>query len=79
MCFFLFIGFNYAFHGSGGLKETLWDSANQTMSGERLTQWNEWMPKLSQGFGIACVMCFMLAIVFFIVEAFHRPPEAGSY
>lgn len=79
VCFFLFIGFNSAFHGSGGLKESLWDAANDTLSGSRKAQFDNLMPNLSQGFGIASVMCFFIAIVFFVVEAFHKPPEMGGY
>ena len=77
--FFLYIGFNYAFHGEGGLKETLWDSANKSLTGNQKSRFDELMPQLTQGFGIACVLCFLLAIVFFVVEAFHRPPSGGTY
>ena len=72
--FFLFIGFNYAFHSERGLKHSLWDAANKTMDGSQLSQFNNLMPQLSQGFGIACVMCFALAIILFVVEAFGRKP-----
>lgn len=72
--FFLFIGFNYAINSENGLKHTLWDSANKTMDGTQLQNFNNLMPQLTQGFGIACVMCFGLAIVLFVVEAFGRPP-----
>ena len=77
--FFLYIGFNYAFHSEGGLRDALWDSANETMTGDRLSQFSNLMPQLTQGFGIACVLCFLLAIVFFAVEAFHKPPGGGNY
>jgi len=79
LLFFLFIGFNYAFHGEGGLKEQIWDAANKSLTGSRKTQFDDLMPQLSQGFGIASVLCFMLAIVFFVVEAFSKPPEMGRY
>jgi len=79
VCFFLFISFNYAFHGEGGLKEQLWESANETLTGKQKTQFDNLMPMLTQGFGIACVLCFAMAIVFFVVEAFSRPPEMGRY
>ena len=77
--FFLYIGFNQAFHGEGMLKEQLWDSANKTMSGDQLSRFNDLMPQLTQGFGIACVLCFLLSIVFFVVEAFHKPPGGMQY
>jgi len=73
--FFLFISFSYAFNGEGGIKETLWDSANETMSGDELTQFSDRMPKLTQGFGIAGVMCIALAVVFFVVDALSEPPD----
>jgi len=69
--FFLFIGFNYAFHSDGGIKETIWESGNRTMSGDRLDTFNDRMPKLSQGFGIAGVVCIALAVVFFLVDVFE--------
>ena len=72
--FFLFVGFNNAFHGPGGLKEKIWEAGNRTMSGEREASFDAMMPKITQGFGIASVLCFLLAIVFFVVEAFSRPP-----
>ena len=79
LCFFLYVGFNQAFHGEGMLKETLWDSANETLTGSRKTQFDSWMPKLTQGFGIASVMCILIAVAFFVIEAFHKPPETGRY
>jgi len=72
--FFLFIGFNHAFNSDNGLKNTLWASANKTMDGAQLQQYNNLMPQLTQGFGIACVMCFLIAIFIFVAEAFNRPP-----
>ena len=77
--FFLYIGFNYAFHSEGGLKETLWDAANNSFTGENKQRFDDLMPQLTQGFGIASVLCFMLAIVFFAVEAFHNPPGGVNY
>jgi len=75
--FFLFIAFNYAFMSEGGLKHSLWDAANKTMDGSQLNQFNELMPQLTQGFGISCVLCFVFAIVLFVIEAFgHRPGDA---
>jgi hypothetical protein len=77
--FFLFVGFNYAIHSEGGLKEHIWASANNTMSGEQLTKFNNLMPQLSQGFGIGCILCIALAVVFFIVDAFRNPPGEMRY
>ena len=75
--FFLFIGFNYAFMSEGGLKYSLWDAANRTMDGSQLNQFNSLMPQLTQSLGISCVMCFVTAIVLFVVDAFgHRPGDA---
>ena len=75
--FFLFIGFNYAFMSDGGLKYSLWDAANKTMDGSQLSQFNDLMPQLTQGFGISCVLCFVIAIVLFVVDAFgQRPGDA---
>jgi len=71
---FMFIGFNHAFHAEGGLKEKIWEAGNRTMSGEREASFDAMMPKITQGFGLASVLCFLLAIVFFVVEAFSRPP-----
>jgi len=79
ICLFLYIGFNYAFHGDGGLKETLWDAANRTLDGSQKSDFDQLMPQLTQGFGIACVLCFFMAIVLFLVEAFHKPPDVGRY
>lgn len=77
--FFLYVGFNQAFHGEGMLRDQLWESANNSLTGDNLNRFNDLMPQLTNGFGIACVLCFLLAIVFFVVEAFHRPPQAGDY
>lgn len=79
ICFFMFVTFNYAFHGEGGLKEIIWESGNKTMSGDQQEQFNDVMPQLSQGFGITGVLCVALAVVFFVVEAFHDPRGGGRY
>jgi len=76
--FFLYISFNYAFMGPHGLKYTLWSSANRTMSGQQLSNFNNLMPQLTQGFGISCVLCFVLAIVLFVIEGFSKP-GGGQY
>jgi len=70
ICMFLYICFNYAFRE---MRVQLWESANKTMSGERLSQFGELMPQLTDGFGIACVMCFGIAILIFIVDSLSGP------
>ena len=69
---FLFVMFNYAFMGEGGLKEKLRESANKTMAGDILSRFNDQSQELSQMFGIGCVLCFGLSIVFFIVDVFRE-------
>ena len=75
MMLFLFIGFNYAFNSDGGIKEQIWKAGNETMTGDRKTKFDEMMPKLTQGFGISSVLCFLFAIVIFVVDAFGNPPQ----
>jgi len=65
---FLFIMFNYAYMGEDGLKEKLNETAHKTLSGDRLTSWNDNQEQLSQGFGITCAICCLLALVFFVIE-----------
>jgi len=77
--FFLFIGFNYAFNSPGGFVETIWDSANETMDGPIETRFDQSVNVMKQGFGVGCVLCFLLAIVFFVVDAFHKPPGGVQY
>lgn len=77
--FFLFIGFNHAFNGEGGMVETIWEHANETLTGVHGTQFDENVQVLTQGFGIGCVSCFLLAIVFFLVDAFRSPPRGMQY
>ena len=73
--FFLYIVFNYALHGGTGLMRVLWESANRTMNVGHLADWNANVVQFQQAFGIACVLCFGLAIFFFIVDAFRQPGE----
>ena len=77
--FFLYIGFNYAFNSEGGFVESIWDSANDSLTGARKTRFDNMVVVLKDGFGIGCILCFLLSIVFFVVEAFHRPPQVGNY
>ena len=66
---FMYIMFNYAFHDPDvGIKEKLNESAQKTMTGDRLTNWEEQIGELSTGFGIASALCFILAIVFFVFD-----------
>ena len=75
ICFMIYIIFNWAFNGPGNLTDVLSDSANKTMSGGQLTQFQNILPELQQTFGIACVMCFVLAVVFFLVDTFSKDGE----
>ena len=75
ICFAMFMGFNYAFNSKNGLKNQLWDTANKTMDGSQLSQFNDLMPQLTQGFGIISVICFLLAIAIFVVDAFRGPGD----
>ena len=80
LMFFLYIGFNYAFHGEGGIKETIWEAGNKTITNATYqSEYDDMMSQFTQGFGIAFVICFLLAIVFFLFEVFHHPPEMGRY
>ena len=69
---FMFVMFNYAYMGEGGLKETLQESANKTMTGKRLSSWDDNVDQLTQGFGITSVLCFLLAIVFFVFDVLDK-------
>jgi hypothetical protein len=77
--FFLFIGFNYAFNAPDGFVETIWDSANETLSGRQGNQFDRHVGILKAGFGIGSILCFFLAIVFFIIEVLHRPSGPTQY
>ena len=72
---FLFVIFNYAYMGPGGLKEELRESANKTLTGEHLSSWNSNVDQMTQGFGIACVVCFLLAIAYFVIEVLDKREE----
>lgn len=79
LMFFLYIGFNQAFHGEGGIKETIWEAGNKTIvDAGAQSDYDDNMDQFTQGFGIAFVLCFLLAIVFFLFEVFHKPPEMGG-
>lgn len=71
--YMLYIVFNYAFLGPSGMQSIMWKSANKTMTGDRLVDWNALMVQLPDGFRIALFLIFALAIVFFLVDAFNRP------
>lgn len=73
--FFFYIVFNHALHGSSGLMVVLWDAANKTMGVGQLADWNANITQFEQGFGIACVLCFGLAVFFFIIDALRQPGE----
>ena len=67
--------FNYAFTGEGGLQEALRDSANRTMTGERLNLFNQEQSELVSMFGLGCILCVGLAVVFFIMEVLGERRE----
>jgi hypothetical protein len=71
--FFLFIGFNFAFHDDDGLRQNLWDTGNDTMSGSIEERFDNQMVQLSQGFGIAFIVLFAIGIVLFLVDVFSGP------
>ena len=73
--YMLYIVFNYAFFGPTGMKPILWDSANKTMTGQHLTDWNALMTQLPDGFRITLFLIFGLAVVFFLVDAFNQGPR----
>lgn len=77
--FFLFIGFNYAFNSPGGFVETIWDSANETMDGYIETRFDNSVNVMKQGFGVGAVLCFLLAIAFFVIEVLHEPRGGVRY
>ena len=75
LCFVMYVSFNYAFHSDDGIRNKLWESANKTLTGDQATKFNDLMPQLTQGFGIAGVLCMLLAIVIFVLDAFSHPPR----
>ena len=68
ICLFMFVMFNYAYMSEDGFVEKLNESAQKTLTGDRLTSWDDNIAQLKEGFGIACVICFLLAIVFFVID-----------
>lgn len=66
---FMFVMFDYTFNDPDtGIKEKLNESAQEHLTGQRLNHWNQQIGELSQAFGIASVMCFLLAIAFFVID-----------
>ena len=78
ICLFLFVVFNHAYMGDDGLKDQLNESAHKVMKGDHLNRWDDNVDQLGQGFGIACVVCCLLALVFFVVEILGDE-RGGSY
>jgi len=72
MCFFLWIVFNYALTEMRGV---LWASANRTMSGTQLSNWNQLMPQLIDGFGLVGVLLLIIGVVIFVVDALSHPRQ----
>ena len=65
---FLFVIFNYAYMGPGGLKEEMSQAANKTLSGKWLSNFNNQKEEFTAMFGMGCVLCIGLAVVFFILD-----------
>lgn len=76
---FLFMGFNYAFFSQDGMVNTIWDNANETLSGVHKTRFDNTVVLLRQGFGVGCVLCFILSIVFFVADALRNPRGGVNY
>ena len=68
----IYIMFNYAFMD---MRDSLWASANDTLSGSHLSNFGDLMVQLPQAFGIACAMCFGVGIAIFIVDAMRDPRD----
>ena len=77
--FFLFIGFNTAFNGENGIQETIWEAGNKTLDGSQKAQFDDIMPQLSNGLGISCVLCFFIAIFFFVMDVLHNSRGGVDY
>lgn len=68
---FLFVMFNYAFNDPNiGMNTKLNESAQKTLTGDRLTSWNNNLAHLKEGFGISSALCFLLSVVFFLADLF---------
>jgi len=65
---FMFVMFNYAYNGEDGLRQELREAANKSMSGERLDFFNQQQSELANMFGLGCLLCVGLAVVFFLIE-----------
>ena len=73
---FLFIMFNYAYNDPDiGMTSKLNESAQKTLTGDRLTSWNHNLAQMKEGFGISSALCFLLAIIFFLADLFGERRE----
>jgi len=74
ICFFLWVSFDYAFLGKGGLKEILWENANESLEGAQKTSFDSNIEHLDEFFGIFGFFCLGVAILIFVVDVLHKPP-----
>lgn len=70
ICLFLYVIFRYVIIN---FRNVLWGYGNTSLSGDELVQFSNNMTQLSDGFGLAGVVIFSLAIVFFLVDIFSHP------
>ena len=75
---FLFIMFNYVFNDPDvGMNSKLNESAQQTLTGDRLTSWNHNLAQLKEGFGISSVLCFLVGVMIFLADLFGGRRQEG--
>ena len=73
---FLFVMFNYAFNDPDvGMNSKLNESAQKTLTGDRLTNYNHQLAQLKEGFGISSVLCFLVGIIIFLANLFGGRKE----
>lgn len=76
---FLFVGFNYAFNGPNGMVDTMWDVANDTLGPVESARFDTNLQVLRSGFGVGCVLCFLIGIAIFVMDALHDPQGGVRY
>ena len=70
---FMFTMANYIFNDPDeGIIEQLNESAQETMSGDQLTQWDNQIRKGKEAFGIISVILFLGVIVLFFAALFEK-------
>lgn len=67
---FLYIIFRYALVD---IRDALWRSGNATMDGAQWSMFNWNMQSVGDGFGMAGLVIFFLAILFFLFDVFSSP------